>query len=197
MDAVADRGWSVAESSGSDAAPDAALMGRIAAGDQGAFRLVIGRHLGAVHALGWRLLRNRADAEDVAQEAFLRLWRRAADWQEGGTIAAFLLRVAYNLAIDRLRRQAPLALDDAPEPVDPAPDPAEGMAAAERERAVTAAIFALPDRQRDAILLVHQQGLGNQEAAAVMGVSVHALESLLGRGKRALRASLRPFTGEE
>lgn len=126
MDAVADRGWSVAESSGSDAAPDAALMGRIAAGDQGAFRLAIDRHLGAVHALGWRLLRNRADAEDVAQEAFLRLWRRAPAWQEGGTIAAFLLRVAYNLSIDRLRRQAAVALDDAPEPLDPAPTPPKG-----------------------------------------------------------------------
>src|SRR5690606_18087537 len=92
------------EAEGSD--PDLALLGRIAAGDGPACAVLVDRHLGRVVALAWRMLGSRADAEDVAQEVFLRAWQRAASWRpEGGArFSTWLHRVAVNLCLDRLRR---------------------------------------------------------------------------------------------
>ncbi len=172
-------------------------MRRVAAGDSAATRLVVARHLPQVLALGRRMLNDAAEAEDVAQEAMLRLWQAAARWHEDAPVAAWLYRVAHNLAIDRIRRRRPTVdVDKAVDLADPAPTPAERLAERERKNAVERAIAALPERQRTAITLVHTLEMGNIEAAVAMAISVEALESLLSRGRRALRAALMDLKDE-
>ncbi|MCW5773696.1 MAG: RNA polymerase sigma factor [Rhodospirillaceae bacterium] len=174
-----------------DPISDADLMRRVAGGDQSATRTVVGRHLPQVLTLARRMLRDAAEAEDVAQESMLRLWQMAPRWRADAPIGAWLYRVAHNLAIDRLRRRRPTVdVDSAIDLADPAPTPAERLAERERKAAVDRAIAALPERQRTAITLVHTLEMGNIEAAAAMEISVEALESLLARGRRALRTAL-------
>ena len=171
-------------------AADAELMRRVAAGDAGASRVLVDRELGALLALAYRILGNRAEAEDVAQESFLRLWRMARRWQPKAKVRTWLSRVAYNLSIDRLRVRKPS------DPIDEAALPAPGggpSSALQRDQVahiVETAIAQLPDRQRAAIALVHYQEFSNIEAAETLGVSVDALESLLARGRRSLRSAL-------
>lgn len=179
-----------------DARSDAQLLGRAHRGDAAASRLLVEQHLDRLVGFAYRLLGDGAEAEDVAQEAFLRLWRQAPRWRSEAPIVHWLNKVAYNLCMDRLRRRRPLALEDVPEPVDPAGDPARAAQRAEIGRLVEAAVGALPERQKAAILLTHGQGLGNMEVAEIMGISVEAVESLLGRGRRALRAALAHLRGE-
>jgi len=174
-----------------DGVSDAALMRRVAAGDAAASRAVVGRYLPQVLALARRMLRDAAEAEDVAQDAMLRLWQMAPRWREEAPVGAWLYRVAHNLAIDRIRRRRPTVdVDSVVDLADPAPTPAEHLDRRERKTAVERAIAALPERQRTAITLVHTLEMGNIEAAATMELSVEALESLLARGRRALRAAL-------
>jgi RNA polymerase sigma-70 factor (ECF subfamily) len=177
--------------------PDAALMRRVAGGDGAATRTVVTRYLPQVLALARRMLNDAAEAEDVAQEAMLRLWQMAPRWREDAPVGAWLYRVAHNLSIDRIRRRRPtIDVDTAVDLADPAPTPIERLAARERKSAVERAIAALPERQRTAITLVHTLEMGNIEAAATMEISVEALESLLSRGRRALRAALMDLKDE-
>jgi RNA polymerase sigma-70 factor (ECF subfamily) len=171
--------------------PDEELLERLAAGDPAASRAMVARKLPRLLALAQRMLGDAAEAEDVAQEAFLRVWKQAPRWRPGqARFDTWLHRVALNLCYDRLRRRREIATDQLPEQIDPGPAPDRRLQADDAGRRVNQALQALPDRQREAIVLCHYQELGNIEAAALMGVSVEALESLLGRGRRALRAAL-------
>jgi RNA polymerase sigma-70 factor (ECF subfamily) len=172
-------------------ASDDTLVARVAAGDALACRELAERHLGRIVSFGYRMLGNRDDAEDVAQEVFVRLWTHAARWQPGGArLSTWLHRVAFNLCRDHRARARERPLESAADPPDPRPSPV--MMLHERDIAchVGTALESLPERQRAAIALCHYQGLGNIEAAEVMEISVDALESLLARGRRGLRARL-------
>lgn len=174
-----------------DGHDDDALVARTAAGDGAAFALLVARHGDRLAALARRMLGPNGDVEDVVQEAFLRLWSRAGLWQpEQAQLSTWLHRVAANLCIDRLRRKGADALDEVPEPVDPTPLPDQDLGAMSAARRIDAALQELAPRQRQAIVLCHYQGMGNIEAADIMAVSVEALESLLARGRRALKAAL-------
>jgi RNA polymerase sigma-70 factor (ECF subfamily) len=171
--------------------PDEALLARVAEGDPAAVRALVARKLPRLMSLGQRMLGEAAEAEDMAQDAFLRVWKQAPNWRPGkAKFDTWLHRVALNLCYDRLRRRREVVMDEPPERTDPSPSAEQGLQAQEASRRVARALQQLPDRQREAIVLCHYQELGNIEAAAVMGVSVEALESLLGRGRRALRAAL-------
>jgi RNA polymerase sigma-70 factor (ECF subfamily) len=171
--------------------PDEALLVRIADGDAAAVRALVGRKLPRILGLAHRMLGDAAEAEDVAQEAFVRIWRQAAKWRPGeARFDTWLHRVALNLCYDRLRRRREIATDAPPEVADEGPAPDRGLLAQDTGERVGEALARLPERQREAIVLCHYQELGNIEAAAVMGVTVEALESLLSRGRRALRANL-------
>lgn len=171
--------------------PDEELLARVAVGDPAAARALIARKLPRLLSLAGRMLGDEAAAEDVAQEAFLRIWKQAPRWRPGAArFDTWLHRVALNLCYDRLRRRREIAFAEPPEQIDEGPGPGRALEAQDTGRRVGHALQALPDRQREAIVLCHYQELGNIEAAAVMGVSVEALESLLGRGRRALRAAL-------
>lgn len=171
--------------------PDAELVRRAGAGDRAACTLLVDRHLTRVHALAYRLLGNRADAEEVAQDVFLRVWAHAARWQPGEIrFAAWIHRVTQNLCTDRARRRREHADDALATLADSALSTAAQLERAATEAAVRAAVAALPERQREAIALCHFEQHSNIEAAAMLGVSVEALESLLARGRRALRERL-------
>ncbi len=171
--------------------PDEALLVAFANGDRGAARVLTERLAPRVFGFAMRLLANRAEAEDVVQEAMLRLWKVAPDWRQGeARITTWLYRVVSNLCTDRLRGRRGVGLDAIDEPEDPAPSALAAMAEAQRREALEAALAQLPDRQRQAVVLRHVEGLSNPEIATIIGVSVEAVESLTARGKRALAGLL-------
>jgi RNA polymerase sigma-70 factor (ECF subfamily) len=174
----------------SDEASDVALMAKVARGDELAFRQLSRRHLSAMLGLARRILGNAADAEDVVQEAMLRVWTHAPRWQPLAAFRTWLTRVVVNLCLDRKRRKPWVALDTAGEIVDPTPGIAEVAEHHERERTLTAAIAELPERQRTAIVLTYSEGMTNAQVAEVLDTSVSAVETLLIRGKKSLRAKL-------
>lgn len=177
-----------------DALSDDALLLLYGRGDAEAARLLTARHLGRVYGFAARLLGDRAEAEDVAQEAMLRLWRAAGVWRAGeAQLSSWLYRVTVNLCTDRQRsraRRRTEALDDVAEPADDRADTEAALLSRERADALQAALATLPDRQRQAVVLRHIEGLSNPEIAAILEVGVEAVESLTARGKRALTAAL-------
>ena len=172
----------------SPADSDAQLLARFAAGDQSAARTLTEQLLPGAMRQAWRILGDQIEAEDVAQEAMLRLWRQASDWRAGeARISTWLYRVVHNLCIDRIRKRRPqVPVEDAPEPVDPDPGVLEKMAQGERAQAVANAIKELPERQRQALILRHFEGLSNPEIGDALDCSVEAVESLLARARRQL-----------
>lgn len=170
---------------------DEDLLALYGQGDVAAARVLTLRLTPLAYRVALRMLNDAAEAEDVAQEAMLRLWRQAPDWK-GGTarVSTWLYRVAANLATDRLRRRRSVGLDEIPEPADNDPGVLGHMIEQDRQQALQHALMQLPERQRMAVVLRHIEGLGNAEIAEVMGIGVEAVESLVARGKRALKAAL-------
>jgi RNA polymerase sigma factor (sigma-70 family) len=172
--------------------PDAEIVRQAGAGDPRAAEALVRRHLPKMVALARRMLNDGAEAEDVAQEVFLRVWREAPRWRPGGAkFETWMHRVALNLCYDRMRRRREHADADAGVAVaDPAPLASDVWLAKQRAAKVQAVLGELPDRQRAAIVLVHFQELTNIAAAEALEISVEALESLLARGRRTMRAAL-------
>ncbi|MCH2249667.1 MAG: RNA polymerase sigma factor [Cognatishimia sp.] len=166
---------------------DDALLVLYANGDASAARALTLRLTPKVFGHAFRVLGDRAEAEDVAQEALIRLWKQATDWRQGeAKVTTWLYRVVANLCTDRLRKGRGVALDAIPEPEDDAESPAEAMQQKSRQAALQEALMDLPDRQRQAVVLRHIEGMSNPEIAQIMDIAVEAVESLTARGKRAL-----------
>jgi len=174
--------------------PDETLLVLYANGDADAARLLMRRLLPRVLGYAARLLSDRAEAEDVAQEVMLRMWRVAPDWRSGeAQVSTWVYRVTTNLCTDRLRgrtRRRAMPLDDAPDVADGAIGAEAGLIETDRMTALQRALDQLPDRQRQAVVLRHIEGLTNPQIAVVMDIGVEAVESLTARGKRALAAAL-------
>lgn len=172
--------------------PDAQLVRDAGAGDSRAAEALVRKHLPRMVGLARRMLGDAMEAEDVAQEVFLRVWKEAPKWQPGAAkFETWMHRVALNLCYDRLRRRREKTDPDAGmDRADPTPSAPDQILARQRAARVQDAIAQLPERQRAAISLCHFQELTNIEAAAALDVSVEALESLLARGRRALKAAL-------
>lgn len=174
--------------------PDAQLLARVGRGESAAARAFVHAKLPRLLALAQRMLGRRSEAEEVAQEVFLRAWKQAPHWQTGqARVDTWLHRVALNLCHDRLRARRGVAPGDDPAALDvpdPAPGPEARLDGGQQRRRVAAALAALPARQREAVVLQYYQELSNAEAAALMGISVDALESLLARARRSLRERL-------
>ena len=170
---------------------DATLMRRVASGDAQALGIVSERYTPMLFGIAWRMLGDPAEAEDVVQEAITRVWVKASGWTPvGGGLGGWLRRIATNLCLDRKRRQAFVSDEAVPERVDESPA-ADVLIDEERKRqAVTAAMQALPNRQRAAIVLTYYEGVSNAEAAATLGLGVKALESLLVRARQGLSRNL-------
>ncbi len=172
--------------------PDAELVRTAGAGDARAAEALVRRHLPKMVGLARRMLNDSGDAEDVAQEVFRRVWREAPRWKPGAAkFETWMHRVALNLCYDRLRRRREKPDAEAGLHVaDARPLASEEWLARQRAAKVHAALAELPERQRAAIALVHFEDASNIAAAEILEISVEALESLLARGRRALKAAL-------
>ena len=168
---------------------DRDLMARTARGDAGAFRQLSQRHASRAHGLARRIVGSQAIAEEIVQEAFLRVWVNAPRWRPVAEFHTWLYRVVTNLCLNERRRSPFAPLDTAGDPADPRPDAAADLERAELDLRIAAAIAALPARQRAAIVLTYHEGLDNAEAAAVLETTVSGIETLLVRARRALRAA--------
>lgn len=174
-----------------DDVSDETLLVLYGNGDRAAARLLTLRMGLLAFRVAQRMLGDRAEAEDLAQEALLRLWKIAPEWRTGeAKVTTWLYRVVTNLATDRLRRRRGIGLDEAPELPDGAASAVEQMIDGDRAAALEAALAQLPARQRQAVVLRHLEGLSNPEISAAMEIGVEAVESLTARGKRALAAIL-------
>ncbi|OUL98757.1 RNA polymerase sigma factor [Variovorax sp. JS1663] len=180
----------MAESNGTD---DELLL-RLGRNEASAARELVSRKLPRILALAQRLLGQRGEAEDVAQETLVRAWKQAPHWRPGeARLDTWLHRVALNLCRDRLRSartRHEQTMDEMPEPPDTAPPPDERLDRLQGAERVAAALARLPARQREALVLHYYQELPQADAAALMDISVDALESLLARARRTLRAQL-------
>lgn len=171
---------------------DDALLQLYANGDQGAARSLTLRLAPRAYAQAYRMLGNAAEAEDVAQEAMMRIWKIAPEWRTGeAKVTTWLYRVTANLCTDRLRKTRTASLDAIDEPVDTSPSAADVIQSSARKDALQGALLELPERQRQAVILRHIEEMPNPEIAEMMEISVDAVESLTSRGKRALAAILK------
>ncbi len=173
---------------------DGELMSRVSAGDQTAYRELSAKYLERVLNYSYRIVGSRADAEEVTQEAFLRLWKDAEKWKPNAKVSTWLFRVAHNLCIDRMRRRKHTS-DQEVELATDSVRPSRVLSRRVVADAVREAVDDLPERQREALMLSHYEGMGNPEIGEVLGVSVEAVESLLGRARRSLRATLGQHRG--
>ena len=167
---------------------DDSLMARVAKRDSGSLRLLAERHADIPWRIAYRMLGDPTEAEDVAQEAMLRLWDNAEKWQAGKAgVAAWLTRVATNLCLDRLRRRRFTSDEEAPEQIDETPLADAHIEADETRSAVVECIEALPERQRAAIVLTYYEEEPNSQAADAMDMQLKAFESMLFRARASLR----------
>lgn len=189
---------------GSD--PDAALMLAVRAGDERAFATLVRRWQDRVVSLAYRYLRSAADAEDLAQEVFLRVHRAKESYEPKSRFSTWIFRITVNASLNHLRaRRARKAIsgtvpagpdgDDGPtDPVDEsAPDPADESERDELAKVLRRVVDGLPERQRTAILLNKYEGLSYEECAETMGLTVMALKSLLTRARVAIREKIEPY----
>lgn len=177
-----------ARQDGDERAEHHALMRNIAEGDAQAFRALSQRFLGPVSGFATRMLGNPSEGEDVAQETFLRVWQHAERYKPDAAVSTYIYRIARNLCIDRMRRRKPDG--GRISQLDAGDRPNDLLLRKQLSEAVQEALQSLPERQQTAITLTHYQGQSQAEAAAVLEISVQALESLLSRARRSLRKRL-------
>jgi len=167
---------------------DQQLMLAIVTGDKNAFTMLASRYLSQIIKFAYRYVGSRSDAEDVAQETLIRLWKHAASWEpQGFSLRSWIYRITYNLCIDEIRKRKPVSELKHENQAVATGGPESDVYQDQKSIMVNAALNALPERQRTAINLCVYQALSNQDAADTMGISVEALESLLSRARRNLR----------
>ncbi|MEM1050105.1 MAG: sigma-70 family RNA polymerase sigma factor [Pseudomonadota bacterium] len=174
---------------------DDALFKATGEGDQIAFNRLVQRHAPRLYAIARRYGCATADADEIVQDTFWRAWNSAGDWQPGGAkVATWLYRIAVNRIIDHrrsIKRRPEDPMDDKDDFVDAAASPEQALDDRQKMAFMQAAIGALPDRQRMAIILSTQQGKSNAEIARIFDVTEGAVEQLMVRARRALRESYR------
>lgn len=172
------------------------LMALVRGGDRAAYRLLVERHFERIYALAYRIVRHGADAEDIAQDVFFRLWTGRANWRtEGARLSTWLFRVTVNRCIDYKRKPRAGSMEEIPELADDAPSAVKLIEQQQATAMLRQAIAKLSDQQQAALALFYQQDLSNAEAAEVLGISVNAVESLLKRARKRLRELLRHSSG--
>ncbi len=175
---------------------DEALMLKIAQGDERAFRRLAPRYASRAIGFARRLTGSDADAEEIVQEAFLRVWVNAPRWRPEAAFRTWFYRIVFNICLNRKRRVPFFPLEIAGDPPDPAPDASTRIERDQSRQQIARAIAELPDRQRAAIMLTYDDELSNADAAQILRVSVSALEALLVRAKRTLRERLKLILDE-
>ncbi len=164
---------------------DDGLLERMREDDTAAYRELVARHIDRAYALALRILRSTADAEDVAQDAFIKTWQNRRAWQSGkAKFSTWLYRVIVNRCIDLKRAPRSQWIEQIPEPAD---DKEDALTTIHKRQ-----IYArLPVQQRTALALSYYEEMSNGAIAEAMGASVSAVESLLKRGRQRLRELLK------
>lgn len=174
---------------------DAFLMQLVAQQDQRAFQQLMQRHLAKTVRLATRILGSTGAAEDVAQEAFIRVWKHAAAWETperaGAKFSTWLYRIVLNLCIDEKRKNKISFVDDMSSVEDAAANAEDKIRQKEQTARVKEALGKLPERQRAAFVLCFYEGYSNKEAAEMLGVGIKAIESLMVRARKSLREDLK------
>jgi RNA polymerase sigma-70 factor (ECF subfamily) len=174
-----------------DGPSDENLMAQVAAGDHAAFRGLMARHMSRAIRVAQGIVTSAADADDIAQEAFLRVWNRARSFDPAiAKFTTWMHQIVVNLAIDRTRRPTNEPLELAEDVADAGPGALALLIDAEERQAMTDALARLPASQRAAVTLFHFEGLSGRESAQVLSLSESAFESLLGRARLALRQNV-------
>lgn len=164
------------------------LLAAYANGEQNAAKILTDRLMKTVYNQAYHMLRNSADAEDITQESFMRLWRIAPNWiKDKAKISTWLYRVNYNLCIDKLRQRKHTNIDEVPEPIDHTQNTGELLQNKDRVSALYSALEKLPERQKKAVTMRHLNELSNSDIAKVMETSIESVESLISRGKGKLK----------
>jgi RNA polymerase sigma-70 factor, ECF subfamily len=175
---------------------DVALMLRVRDGDEGAFGQLIERHRDRVVGMLYRMVGNIHDAEELAQDAFVRVYNARVTYRPEASFSTWLFRIVTNLALNHRRKKRPYALNDIEPKADTLPA-ADEAAQAETERRIWKAVQELPDRQRVALILTQMEGYSYEEAARAMAVTVESVRALVARSREALRGQLAPMLGGE
>jgi RNA polymerase sigma-70 factor (ECF subfamily) len=171
------------------------LQERIRAGDEGAFDSVFRTHYSHLVRMAQSVVRERALAEEIAQEVMLELWRRRESLQLEQTFRAYLIRSTRNRALNHIRHQRIVEREAASAAVDPrtSPSPEDEVLGVELERAVRDAIDGLPEDCREVFQLSREQGLKYAEIATVLDVSIKTVEKRMGQALAQLRERLAPW----
>lgn len=172
---------------------DEGLMLRVCNGDHRAFSVLVERYSDMAYAAAYRMCSDRVEAEDIVQEAFMKLWQKPQSYDpaKGAKLSTWFYRVVSNLTIDKMRKKKPQKNPDVLERMQADITPADDALQMSQEQvAIEHAIQTLPERQRLALNLCFYEGLSNKEAADIIGVGVKALESLLMRAKAKLKSEL-------
>ena len=174
---------------------DSELLALVQDGSHPAFAALVERHTERFYRLAFRYLQNREAAEDVVQDAFLKLWEDPAKWQpdKNSRFTTWFYRVVVNLCLDWQKRKRPVALNEEMPLIDDRESADQAMLRHEEQRILEQAIAALPERQRTAINLWFDEGLSNQDAADAMGVNLKALQSLIMRAKTTLKERMKNY----
>ena len=174
---------------------DHELLERIQDGNGQAFAALVERHTDRFYRLAYRYLQSKEAAEDVVQDAFLKLWENPALWQpqRNSKFTTWFYRVVVNLCLDLRKRKRPAVLEDETSIIDERPPADEMMIRAQEQDALEKEIGSLPERQRSALNLCFDLGLTNQEAAEIMGLRLKALQSLIMRAKTTLKERMKDY----
>jgi RNA polymerase sigma-70 factor (ECF subfamily) len=183
------------KAAGEDVTGDETLLARIRRGEHAAFAELVHRHTRRFYHVAYRFTQQREEAEDIVQDAFMKLWERPEMWQSERQVqfTTWFHRVIVNRCLDLAKKKTPLPLDPELEIVDSGAGQEETLSQHQRQRALEQAIRDLPDRQRTALNLCFDEELSNQEAARIMGLHLKALQSLLMRAKATLRERMKPY----
>jgi RNA polymerase sigma-70 factor, ECF subfamily len=174
---------------------DHSLLALIQEGSHDAFAELVRRHNERFYRIAYRFVQSKEAAEDIVQDAFLKLWEDPAKWRggRGNKFTTWFYRVVVNLSLDRLKMKRPMPLDEDIQVADERPTVDETMMKEEAQKRLETEIAALPERQRIALNLCFDEGLSNQDAADVMRLKLKALQSLIMRAKNTLKARLKDY----
>ncbi|SRR6266581_6809762 len=183
------------------AAEDLEAIRAVLSGDEAAFRRLVDKYAGSIFNLAYRMTGNAADAEDLAQDAFLQAFARLRDFRLGSRFHPWIYTIALNLCRSHLRRRAvarwlPLSRERAedgpaePEIAERSPDPEQALLAREAEARLQEAVAALPAKYREVFVLRQSQDLSYEDIAGLLGLPLGTVEVRLFRARRLLLESL-------
>lgn len=176
---------------------DTELMQNVRDGDLEAFRLIVLRHQGFAWNVAYNFTGDAFDAEDITQEAFLRVFEAAARYKPSASFRTYLFRILNRLCIDHNRKKRPVPTEHVDPGADPALSPEQRILHNEKNATVRKAIEALPPRQRMAVILRYYEGMDYKAVSATLGTSEKAVERLLARARETLALKLEPFFDPE